>query len=199
MNYDELVNLYLTEAYFSNPFEKANGIKKQVAIATEADRETQDRKKEKIMAAAEITAEIMNEIYQNIGDDPHSPEPSRDDFIRIAFAALGTAGFDDQALQRAFDDPDMKAVADEFTLADFRKYHQALELVFKDTPYKFLTPERIRRILKDLEAHVAELIKQKELQDAQPEEPEEIPQRSNGMPAPTDYAMQLMRKAGKAV
>lgn len=199
MNYDNLVNQYLTEAYFNSPFEKVNGIKRQITITTEADRETQDRKKEKIMAAAEITAEIMNEIYQNIGDDPHAPEPTRDDFIRIAFAALGTAGFDDQALQRAFDDPDMKAVADEFTLADFRKYHQALEIVFKDTPFKFLTPERIRRILKDLETHVAELIKQKELHDAQPEEPEEIPQRNIGMPVPTDYAMQLMKKAGKAV
>lgn len=199
MNYDKIVSQYLTEAYFGSPYEKRNNIKRQVGLV-EADKETQQRKLEKIMAAAEITAEMMNDIFENVNNDPTVPEPTRDDFISIAFAALGTAGFDDQALQRAFNDPNMQAIGDEFTLADFRKYNEALSIVFKDTPYKFLTPERIRRILKDLEATVAELIKTKEAEDQRQAEMEREPEpthpRPDGMPHITDYAKELLARKG---
>lgn len=170
MIYDELVDKILHESIFGNSYEKRTGIKRQIAL--EADKETQVRKEEKIRAAAFITAEMMNEIFENMERDETIPEPTRDDYIRLAFAALGVAGFDDQALQRAFDDPTIKAVPDEFTLSDFRKYHELLELVFSDTQYKFLSPERIRKILKELELVVAELVKQNNQSDEEELEPD---------------------------
>lgn len=175
MIYDELVDKILHESIFGNSYEKRTGIKRQIAL--EADRETQARKEEKIKAAAFITAEMMNEIFENIEKGVTIQEPTRDDYIRLAFAALGVAGFDDEALQRAFDDPTMKAVPDEFTLSDFRKYHELLEVVFSDTDYKFLSPERIRKILKELELVVAELVKQKNQSDEEePRADEPAPQ-----------------------
>jgi hypothetical protein len=183
MKYDELVNNLLNEAIFNSPYEKLTGVKRQIAL--EADRETQDRKQEKILAAAHITAEIMNEIYESIERDSSVQEPSRDDFIDIAFAALGTAGFDDAALQRAFEDPNMKAIPDQFTLSDFRKYHEALDIVFKDTQFKFLSPERIRKILKHLEEVVAELMKAKETRPDDPEDEQPTQQ------APTELAARV--------
>ena len=56
MTFDDSINKILQEAYFNSPYEKATGIKRQVAVQQEDEsefRETKDRKKKALIHAAD--------------------------------------------------------------------------------------------------------------------------------------------------
>ena len=118
MNYDHIVNRYLTEAYFSSPYEKATGIKRQRGVAIEgnkANTEDMQRKREKMEAAARIVVQVLVAHFEAGGD-----VVNRDLFIDFCLSAISAVNFDDKAYQRAYDDPDMATVPDEITLPDIR-------------------------------------------------------------------------------
>ena len=190
MNYDRIVQSLLQEAYFSSPAEKATGIKRHVTF-NEADKDTQDRKGEKIQAAAEIVIGML--------DDHMSKEdaqlPDNKDFVDLALSALSSVNFDDKAYQRAFDDPSMEAIPDQITLSDFRMFKKLVDV----GDYKMLTPERVRVLTKKVEQMTRDLVAKAEAQAKGNEEATidlaQIEQEP-ATPQITDYAKELLARKG---
>ena len=214
MNYDHIVNRYLTEAYFSSPYEKATGIKRQRGVAIEgnkANTEDMERKREKMEAAARIVVQVLVAHFEAGGD-----VVGRDLFIDFCLSAISAVNFDDEAYQRAHNDPDQKATPDEITLPDIRYFKTLVDTEY----YKFMTPERFRQVAIKVKKNTEEEVQkaQEQAKDqaldidgvegiearamkqvGQNEHKPIDTQKMMKQPRVTDYAMELMRKAGKAV
>ena len=214
MNYDHIVNRYLTEAYFSSPYEKATGIKRQRGVAIEgnkANTEDMERKREKMEAAARIVVQVLVAHFEAGGD-----VVGRDLFIDFCLSAISAVNFDDEAYKRAYGDSGVATVPDEITLPDIRYFKTLVDNEY----YKFMTPERFRQVAikvkKNTEEEVqkaqeqakdqaldidgVEGIEARAMQQVGQNEHKPIDtQKMMKQPRVTDYAMELMRKAGKAV
>lgn len=217
MTYEQLVHQFLTEAYFSSPYEKATGIKRQRNEASismnqfkdmekqyaadpssSAHKQTQARINGVIERAAQETAEVFQMSIDNGFVEKHT---DRDVAKRLAGQAFRSANEDIPDDLIVTPDPDSKrglkvdreGTVDSWSLPHFRKLMNRVgELTTGKGP---MSAERIRNIIHQTVNEIKKLLAQKE-KNAEPAEPIDDPAPTS-VPQPTDYAMQLMRKAGK--
>ena len=200
MKYDQIVEKLLQEAYFSSPYEKATGIKRQVCIRQEAEKVSQDIKQDVVSFAIDYVRGNLEDIKQQGGSI------TRQEFIDLVISGASKGNFDDEMYQQhdhimpGFNEP--RAPAEALTLADFKNlYLGVMEL---DTEFKFLTSERIRNIIKKIvskiEKRMAKGGEEQEVDANEIEaittiEPSDEPQEPIQI---TDYAVELLRRKGLA-
>jgi hypothetical protein len=200
MKYDQIVNKLLQEAYFSSPYEKQTGIKRHVGIALEADKHTQNRKMEKIEAAAEIVNGVLDDHFSQ----ENAATPNNKEFVKLAIGALGSTNFDDKAYQRAFDEPGMEVTPDDMTLADFRKYKALVDQGARrwTEKFKMISPERVRVLTNNVKKWTQDMVARAESQvDGEEDSPVDVETLENqpvAEPKITDYATELLRRKGLA-
>lgn len=219
MNYEQLVQQFLAEAYFSSPYEKSTGIKRQrvessmsmdqfkdieqqytVDPTTSAHKQTQDRISGVIERAAQETAEVFQ---MAIDSGFVAKNTDREVAKRLAIQAFRSADEDIPDDLVVTPDPDSKrglkvdheGTVDNWSLPHFRKLLKRVgELTTGKGP---MSPERVRNIILQTVNEIKKTLAEREAASTRDKQPVEEPQPT-GMPQPSDYAMQLMRKAGRA-
>ena len=200
MKYDQIVDKLLQEAYFSSPYEKATGIKRQVCIRQEAEKVSQDNKSDVVAFAVDYVRGNLEDIKRQGGDI------TRQEFIDLVISGASKGNFDDEMYKQhdhimpGLSEP--RAPAEALTLADFKNlYLGVMEL---DTEFKFLTSERIRNIIKKIVSKIEKKMSQEgdageadanEIEAITTVEPEDGPQESVQI---SDYAVELLRRKGLA-
>ena len=158
MNFDESVDKILKEAYFSSPYEKMTGIKRQVNILPEGDgsefRETKDRKKLALIHAAD-------EVIANW-------EATNEDGTPMGKKEL--AEFTIQKLAEL----ESRMIGDEYNLDDMKNYFNAVGKFTTGKPP--MSAERYRNIEKQAKKKMFDLIKKAEA-EGDPEEHQDEPVR----------------------
>lgn len=143
MTFDDNINKILQEAYFNSPYEKATGIKRQVAIQQEDEsefRETKDRKTKTLIFAADAVISYYEASVEE-GEPMNKKE---------------LAEFSIQKLAELED----RMQGDEYNLDDMNNYFKAIG---KFTTGKApMTAERYRNIEKQAKKKMYELVKKAE-------------------------------------
>ena len=158
MNFDESVDKILKEAYFSSPYEKMTGIKRQVNILPEGDgsefRETKNRKLQAMEQAAE------RELVQWDDADEAGRPMSKKELADLSIRELAQL--------------EGRMAGDEYNLDDIKRYFEAIGAFTTGKPP--MSAERYRNIEKQAKAKVGDLVKKAEV-EGDPEEHQDEPDR----------------------
>jgi len=159
MSFDDAIDKILKEAYFSSPYEKMTGIKRQVNIQQEDDdssefRETKNRKTLALIHAAD---EVIS--YWSAAQEEGEP--------------LSKKEFSEWSIQKLAE-LEERMPGDEYNLDDMKKYFNAIG---KYTTGKApMTAERYRNIEKQAKKKMHDLIKKAET-EGDPEQHADEPAR----------------------
>lgn len=158
MTFDDSINKILQEAYFSSPYEKATGIKRQVAIQQEDEsefRETKNRKKTALIHAADDVISYY-EAAKEEGEPLSKKELAEWSIQKLA-------------------ELEERMPGDEYNLDDMKNYFNAIGKYTTGKPP--MSAERYRNIEKQAKKKMSELIKKAETEgdpQDQPDEPAKV-------------------------
>ena len=155
MNFDDHINKILQEAYFSNPYEKATGVKRQVNLEGESEfRETKNRKIKALIHAAD---EVIS--YYEAAKEEGEPL-SKKELAELTIQKIAQL--------------EERMPGDEYNLDDMKNYFNAIGKYTTGKPP--MSAERYRNIEKQAKRKMQDLIKKAET-EGDPQDEIDNPER----------------------